>query len=177
MRWNAAVLFLFLCLAASAARAEDADDLVAKGLEAMSGRDAVAAMSAFSEALERDPSHAQAAYQRGLLLLMIGEPRQAIADFTTAALSDPTLGKAIARRGEAKATLKNDTGAEEDFALAIRTSPEDFEVYVVRATYRLKQGALTDAIADLELAKLRADEQNAARIDVMIGKLRSTAQP
>lgn len=168
---------LSLCLAAGEARAADADALVAKGLQALAGRDAVAAMAAFSDALDRDPAHAQAAYQRGLLLLMIGEPEQAIADFTTAALTDPALGRAIARRGEAKATLKNDTGAEEDFATAIRAAPDDHEVYVIRATYRLKQGALAEALADLEKAKPRADSANAARIAAMIERLRGRLQP
>jgi tetratricopeptide (TPR) repeat protein len=168
---------VFLCLATAGARAGDADALVAKGLEALAGRDAVAAMAAFSDALDSDPAHAQAAYQRGLLLLMIGEPEQAIADFTTAALSEPALGRAIARRGEAKATLKNDTGAEEDFALAIRTSPDDHEVYVIRATYRLKQGALAEALADLEMARPRAEPANAARIAAMIDRLRGRLQP
>ena len=76
-----------------------------KGLNARAANDVVGAMASFTAALDSDPGHADAAFERGRLLLLIGEPLNAIADFTTAIIGNPGNGQAYALRGQAKATL------------------------------------------------------------------------
>jgi len=76
-------------------------------------------MTAFTDALEVEPAHVEAAYDRGRLLLRIGEPLNAIADLTTAVLGNPAHCRAYARRGEAKLVLKDLEGARADFDRAV----------------------------------------------------------
>jgi tetratricopeptide (TPR) repeat protein len=168
---------LFLVASSFHALGAEADGLVLVGRQALEQRDLVKAMAAFTQALDADPGHTEAAYQRGRLLMVIGEPQKAIADFTTAAIASPQFGKAFAGRAEAKLVLKDIAGAETDFDLAVAASPEDFEVYVSRATHRLTHGRLDAAITDLELARQHADPANAARLAAMIVRLRQAAAP
>ncbi len=117
----AAVLLSALVLTPPAAAAP-ADDFLAKGLEALAGRDVVKAMESFTRALEADPAHAMAAYERGRLLALIGEPENAIADFTTAILADPAFGRAYVARAQAKLVLKDGKAAIADFDQAVVVS-------------------------------------------------------
>ncbi len=162
---------LALLLWTTAALAAPADDLVAEGKAALKAVDIVAAMTAFTRALDADPAHSEAAYERGRILLTIGEPAQAVADFTTAVLSDPKNGRAFARRGEAKMILKNAEAAFADFDVAVAASPRDYEVLVIRATFRLRGGDLAGAKADLAAAKAVADPANASAIQKMLDRL------
>jgi tetratricopeptide (TPR) repeat protein len=163
------ILLAVFTLTAGIAVAAPADDLVVQGNESLRKMDVVAAMTAFTAALEADPKHAEAAYQRGRILLKINEPQKAILDFTTVVLVKPDHGRAFARRGEAKIVLKNWAEAFVDFDQAIQVSPKDHEVFVVRATYRLKRGELAGAIADMEAAIAVADAPTAARLRKMLG--------
>ena len=113
LRYWIALLFAPVLLASTVAAAPDDD--VARGLKALSERDLVEAMDAFTAALEADPSHAVAAFERGVLLLQIGEAENAIADLTTAILTNPANGRAYAYRAEAKLLLKDGKSAIEDF--------------------------------------------------------------
>ena len=97
-----AVLCCLAVLALCDSALASPDDDVARGQQALVSRNLVAAMEAFTAALEADPGHGVAAYERGRLLLLIGEPENAIADFTTAIVADPANGRALARRAEAK---------------------------------------------------------------------------
>lgn len=168
-------IVLLSCLAACAFATSafaSPDDDVARGQKALENRDIVAAMEAFTAALEADPGHGAAAYERGRLLLLIGEPENAIADFTTAIVANPANGRALARRAEAKLTVKDVESAIADFDRAIAVSPKDHEVYVLRATFRLKIGNLAGAMADLEQARAVADAETAAKIQAMLDKLK-----
>lgn len=170
---NRFAALLLLSLVPSAAMASPADELVADGRQSLGTRDIVAAMEAFTKALEAEPAHAQAAYERGRLLLVIGEPENAVADFTTAVLADPAFGRAYVGRAQAKLVLKDAKGAVEDFNQAIAAAPKDFEVHVSRAAFRLKIGNIPGAKADLETAKTVADEATARKIGEMLEKLDS----
>ena len=160
-----------LLATATVARAGPAEDYQ-KGLDARASNDVVGAMTSFTAVLEADPAHAEAAFERGRLLLMMGEPLNAIADFTTAVIGNPGNGEAYALRGQAKATLGDGKGASADFDKAIEVSPADFDVYVRRATYRLKAGEIPGAIADLEEAQKLANPADAAEIGRTLDKLR-----
>lgn len=169
-RFAASLPAIFLC---SAALAEGpVEDLLAKGRAALEQRDIVAAMKAYDKALDLDPANAEAAYERGRMLLAVGEPQNAIADFTAAILSRPDFGRAYVGRAEAKAGLKDARGAIDDFNQAIAVSPRDFEVHVSRAAFRLKIGNIAGAKADLMNALKFADEGNAAKIQAALDKLK-----
>jgi tetratricopeptide (TPR) repeat protein len=169
-RFAAPLICFFLCIAP--VLAAPADDLVAMGREALSKRDVAAAMEAYDKALAADPAHAEAAYERGRLLLVIGEHQNAIADFTTAILGRPDFGRAYVGRAEAKLAIKDGPGAIADFNQAIAVSPRDFEVHVSRAAFRLKIGNIAGAKADLNNAKTLADPVRAATIQKALDKLR-----
>jgi tetratricopeptide (TPR) repeat protein len=143
-----------------------------KGLNARAANDVVGAMASFTATLDSDPGHADAAFERGRLLLLIGEPLNAIADFTTAIIGNPGNGQAYALRGQAKATLGDRKAAAADFDKAIDVSPTDFEVYVRRATYRLKAGQIPAAIEDLKTAQKLSTPADAAEIGRTLDKLR-----
>ncbi len=163
---------LFLAFFTIHAAATPADDLVTQGNEALRKMEVAAAMTAFTNALDIDPKHAEAAYQRGRILLKIGEPQKVIADFTTVIIAKPAYGRAYARRGEAKIVLKSNEEAFKDFDRAIEASPQDYEVYVVRATYLMKFGQVAGARADLQRAIEFADESTAASLSKMLNKLK-----
>jgi tetratricopeptide (TPR) repeat protein len=164
------ILTIILALAGPVRAAETAP-LIAEARAALAAKDVVKAMSAYSKVLELEPSHAVAAYERGMLLMMIGEPDNAIADFTTAALADPHNGRALARRGSAKIMLRNRSGAAEDFDLAVAAAPDDYEVYVLRATFRLQMADVGAAREDLEAAIRLAGPEQAAKLQSLLDRL------
>jgi tetratricopeptide (TPR) repeat protein len=166
-------IFAFFCLMLwlPAAYAATLEENLRQGDEALARRDVVAAMTAFTAALEADPRHVKAAYERGRLLLLIGEPSKAVADFTTAILGDPAFGRAYVGRAEAKLALKDGKSAIADFDKAIAVAPGDYEVHVARAAFRLKIGNLGGARADLEAARAVADPATAARLSEILAKL------
>ena len=104
-----AVIALAL-LGTSTAWAGPAEDSIAAGREALAARDVVKAMEAFTAALEVDPRNSAAAYERGRILLVIGDPKNAVADFTTAIIGDPQFGRAYVGRAEAKLPLRPEVG-------------------------------------------------------------------
>jgi tetratricopeptide (TPR) repeat protein len=164
--------FLFLLFFIHLAAATPADNLVLQGNDALGKMDVVAAMTAYTSALEAEPRHAEAAYQRGRIFLKMGEPQKAIADFTTVVVVKPDHGRAYARRGEAKIILKSWEAAFADFDKAVAVSPSDYEVLVVRATYKWKRGELAGAVADMEQAIAVADEATAAKLREMMERMR-----
>ncbi len=166
------ILFVILLLLPGGVYATPADDYVILGNSALQRMDVVAAMVAFTQALDENPKHAEAAYQRGRILLKINEPQKAIIDFTTAVLNNPSHGRALARRGEAKIVLKDWVAAFADFDAAVRMSPQDYEVFVVRATYRFKRGELGFAISDMESAIAVADPATAATLQAMLQRMK-----
>ncbi len=153
--------FLVALLAASAAWAGPADDSIAEGREALAARDVVKAMAAFTRALDADPRNVAA----------IGEPKSAVADFTTAILGDPAFGRAYVGRARAKLALDDGKSAIADFDEAIAVAPQDFEVHVARAAFRVRIGNLAGARVDLTNAKAVADEATALKIGEMLERL------
>lgn len=161
----------FIGPASGRAMAETPAALYDQGLRAAGAGDVVAAMAAFTRALEADPSHAPSALARGRLFIMIGEPKLAVADLTTAVLVEPGNALALALRGDAKANLKDEAGAVADYDAAVALAPENAEILVMRATHRLKAGALALAREDLVRARAFATGADATRIDAYIRRL------
>jgi tetratricopeptide (TPR) repeat protein len=101
----------------------------------------------------------------------MGDAKNAVADFTTAALTDPKFGLALARRGEAHMALKNPQAAFKDFDAAIAASPELAEVFMVRATYRFQIGNLVGAKEDVAGALAVADETQKPVLQKMLQRM------
>lgn len=163
--------FLLAALTISPAQGGEVADSLAAGRQALADRDVVKAMTAFTAALEADPMNVTAAYERGRILLVIGEPGKAVADFTTAILADPAFGRAYVGRAEAKLVLKDGKSAIADFDEAIKVAPKDFEVHVARAAFRIRIGNIPGAREDLENAKAVADEATAQKLTKMLESL------
>jgi tetratricopeptide (TPR) repeat protein len=168
MRYILVFAFWILTFPAWAA---DVDDLVKAGQEAMARMDVPLAMTHFDNALKAEPTHPQAAYERGRILLKMGDAKNAVADFTTAALTDPKFGLALARRGEAHMVLKNPHAAFKDFDAAIAASPELAEVFMVRATYRFQIGNLVGAKEDVVGALAVADDAQKPVLQKMLQRM------
>ena len=164
-------LILAFLLAATPAWSGTSDDLIAEGRKALAARDVVKAMEAFTAVLDADPRNVAAAYERGRILLLIGEPGKAVADFTTAILGDSAFGRAYAGRAEAKLVLKEGKSAIADFDEAIKVAPKDYEVHVARATFRIRIGNIPGAREDLTNARAVADPATALRIGAMLEQL------
>ncbi len=164
--------FLLILWFAGIACAAPADDLVAQGNEALRKMDVVAAMAAYTHALDTDPKHPEAAYQRGRIFLKIGEPQKAISDFTTTIVVLPDYGRAYARRGEAKVILNSWEQAFADFDKAVEVTPGDYEVFVVRATYKWKRGELPGAVADMQAAIAVADPATATQLRNLMDRMK-----
>jgi tetratricopeptide (TPR) repeat protein len=169
MRYILVFAFWILSLPALAA---EADDLVVAGQAALLKMDVPLAMTHFDNALKLAPDHPLAAYERGRILLKMGDAKNAVADFTTAALADQTYGLALARRGEAYMILKTPEAAFKDFDAAIMVSPQLAEVYMVRATYRFQIGNLAGAKADIEAAVKVADAQQRPLLEKMLERMK-----
>jgi tetratricopeptide (TPR) repeat protein len=162
---------LFFALSSAPGFATPSDDLVKQGEAALAAKDVAGALKAFDAALEADPNNAKAAYDRGRINLVLHKNAQAVADFTSAILSDPKLGVAFSARGEAKIILKDEKGAFADFDAGVTASPKEPEVYILRATYLMRQGKASGAKADLIAAKSFATGNMAKKLDAMIARI------
>lgn len=129
-------------------------------------------MASFNEAVELDPTNADAAFERGRVLALIGEPKAAIIDFTAAIVARPGFGRAYAERGAAKFMIDAKEEAFADFGNAILQTPKDHVVYVMRATHWLKMRRPDYARLDLETAAGLADEKTAANLRRFVEKLK-----
>lgn len=169
--FGGALVAFGLLAGVAAAHAQSAEEYYQKGVAALSDGNVVSAMEQFTAALDAAPMYAAAAVERGKLFLRIGEPRLAVADFTTAILSSGELSGAYAWRGEAKAVLKDDAGAIADFDKAVELAPADADALVMRATYFLRKGAIGKAREDLARAKSVAEPVKADMIQKFIDRL------
>ena len=67
--------FLLILALVPAAWAGPVEDNMAQGRAALAARDVVKAMEAFTAVLEADPRNVEAAYARGRLRMLIGQPK------------------------------------------------------------------------------------------------------
>lgn len=169
MKWIA--LSFGLCLSLSSASATPADDLVKQGEAALAAKDVAGALKAFDAALDADPKNARAAYDRGRINLVLHKNTNAVADFTTAILAEPTMGVAYSARAEAKIIMKDEKSGFEDLDAGVKASPKNPEVYIMRATYRMRKGDVAGTKSDLQMARTVADGDMAKMLDVMLSKM------
>jgi tetratricopeptide (TPR) repeat protein len=110
------------------------------------------AVAEYTKALQLDPDHVAARYNRGLALAQLGEPARAIAEFTEVIERRPSYAEAYYRRGLAHATLGDLDAAIADYDRAIELAPENAAMYNSRGNAHFKQGEQAAAIADYDRA-------------------------
>jgi tetratricopeptide (TPR) repeat protein len=112
------------------------------------------AAAAYDRALELDDQFAEAWVDRGLALLELGHPEQALVDLERAIALNVRAPAVLASHAEALARVGRHADAETSFSEAIRSSPSDPTLVVARGFSRLgrdQTGAAADFSRALEL--------------------------
>lgn len=105
----------------------------------------------FNRMLDFDPGHTEALTNRAVSYFYLGEQEKSAADFELALSLKPTAAVFIA---EAKCNLKakNFPAASADIKSAIRSSPENAEVYFVLGEIEMAKGAYRKAKQSFDIA-------------------------
>jgi tetratricopeptide (TPR) repeat protein len=110
------------------AAAQPAEDALTKtpffrGIDFYNDGDYEQAAKMFSQAIERDPQHVTAYYQRGIAYTDLQDYQRAIEDFDRAIELDPGHANAYSNRGGAYTDLQDYQRAIEDFDRVIELNP------------------------------------------------------
>jgi tetratricopeptide (TPR) repeat protein/predicted Ser/Thr protein kinase len=112
------------------------------------------AVQAFSDYFKFEPQPAMEVYQaRGLAHIRLGEPNEALSDFTLAVHLAPNNATLLTQRGQAFLACQNDKheAALADFEKAIACDPKNAgPAYSGRARIRLDLGQISLAVADID---------------------------
>ena len=116
------------------------------------GIDLGAAMEAYTKAIERNPTYAEAYNNRGNAKHDLGQHEAAIADLDQAIKLDPTYAEAYYNRGTAKHELGQHEAAIADLDQAIKLDPTLVAPYNNRGNAKHDLGQHEAAIADYDQA-------------------------
>ncbi|MBF0184131.1 MAG: tetratricopeptide repeat protein [Magnetococcales bacterium] len=106
------------------------------------------ALTDCKHALEQQSDHALAYRQRGMVWLVLNNPRAALADLNVAVALEPKDFMAIHHRGVARSKLNQNEAAMEDFNNAIRLNPDYPAGYYYRGQLHTLQNRHDAATAD-----------------------------
>ncbi len=106
------------------------------------------ALAAFDEALQLDPSNAEAHNGRGAILLSQGEFEPAMAEFNESIRLNPKLCKAYSNRGAAFNRIRKLDRALEDFNEAVRLDPHFHMAFEGRGRCLFDMQRYEEAIED-----------------------------
>jgi tetratricopeptide (TPR) repeat protein len=123
-----------------------------RGQAAAKAGDWTGAADAFSEAVQFDPSSADALRRRAVAYLRLGENERAIADLDAALGLEAGDAKATYNRGLARSRLGDMDGALADFSQAIRLDPNYARAYHARGNMNARAGNAAQAEADWQRA-------------------------
>jgi len=145
--------FLFVCLTAccflSPLSAEDAYTTVARRAEALSkAGNFKGAFEAYTEALELKPNDFKLWVNRGLSLLNLKKPDEAISDFNKALQLKPNDELALQARATCKSQIKDFNGALKDYNTLITLAPKKDEYLFERARAKHQSGDAIGATSD-----------------------------
>jgi tetratricopeptide (TPR) repeat protein len=123
-------------------------DFVAKGVVERAQGDESQAIDAYTQAINLDPNHADAYYQRGNTRYDQGNKEGALEDYTQAINLDPEYANAYYQRGVIRYEQSDKQGALADFEQYISRSPNDIQAHynrgVIRRDLRDYQGTFAD---------------------------------
>jgi tetratricopeptide (TPR) repeat protein len=118
------------------------------------------AIADMGQLIELQPKNASAFYNRGEFYIQAGDPQRALLDLNQAIALKPDYADAIQTRGLAKQSLKDFSGATEDFrnaeerlSMTIAQDPNNINsatLYTRRANARLGMGNKQGAIDDIQ---------------------------
>ena len=125
--------------------------------------DFLAAREVLDAALEREPSHDDGFFQRGLILMAMDEPAQASLDFDRFISAAPHFAPAYVQRALAHLRLHRLSDALEDFRQATRLQPDLVDAWMNLGILLLRKGDAIAAIDALHAAFQRAP----GRVDIL----------
>lgn len=143
---------------------EFARTYIEEGKQSFAAGDFVAAVEAFSRAIEVDPQNAEAYYQRGWARAHIGDVEGELADWSKAVELDPQRAAAYADRAAARVALGDVHGALADWLQAIHLEPER-EATLQPLLERLRERLAQAADSDVAPALFSADDAALAGVD------------
>lgn len=153
-------VFALLATVAHAADRRQAEEWVARGRELWK-TDKPGAIAAYTRAIEADPTHHAARYDRTLLYMETDQARAAMADLAslekagfegaqrirglmmTVADAHTSIAGAMIEKGEYQAAL-------DKLAVVLTYQPEHADAHVVRGVVKVQQGRLDEAMADYD---------------------------
>ncbi|HEV7226368.1 MAG TPA: tetratricopeptide repeat protein [Pirellulales bacterium] len=114
--------------------------------------DADAAIKDFDAALEIDPRHVGALFERADVWRKQGQPSKALADLTAAIEVNPKNSRAYRLRAELHSSQREHRLAVDDFTAALRIKPDDASLLLERSTQWSLCGETQKAIEDCQAA-------------------------
>jgi tetratricopeptide (TPR) repeat protein len=129
-----------------------ADDFVLAGFDRVSKKDLAGSVSEFSKAIALNPKLVTAKLWRGTCLLLMGDPRKAIADLSGAIALNPKKLEAWVYRGSAYAKMGNGAQAIANLDHAISLYSQSAFAYGSRCSLKYQLGNLPGAIDDCNRA-------------------------
>jgi len=118
----------------------------------------------FTGALQRQPGHLAARYDRGLCAMLRGWYHAAIEDFSAVTRLAPDHAWALVQQGVCWYRLGHSNRALEAMRRALRIRPDDFQVRYNTGTLMAREELTDSALRQLE----RAHELNSQDVDVII---------
>lgn len=116
------------------------------------------AIQAFSKVVAAFPDNAVVYNNRGMFLQSQGQTREALADFNQAIKLDGRFIPAYINRGFAYLEAGDPANAEKALTAALQVDPNQLGAQSLRATARLNQNKVSDALADYQrVAELAPD--------------------
>lgn len=104
----------------------DTDRVMTIGRNAIGFKDYVVAIEHFNHVIEAIPAIAEPYYYRAFAKLMLGDYAGAERDATLCIERNPFLSRAYMVRGAARHNLRDYTDASDDYARALKITPDDF---------------------------------------------------
>ena len=129
---------------------QSASDFVAKGAVVSEQGNNSQAIEAYSQAIDREPNHAEAYYQRANARYDQGDLPGAIADYTKVIDINPEHVVAYYQRGVSRYNQGDQQGALVDFDRYISFVPDDIDGYYSRGITRRALGDLKGTFADFD---------------------------
>jgi Flp pilus assembly protein TadD len=146
------------------ARGRDPDVLCNLGIIHQARGDLAIATRYFTGALQRQPGHIAARYNRGVCAMLQGHYHAAIEDFSGVNRAAPDHGWALIQKGCCWYRLGQTGRALEAIRHAMRSAPGDFVVRYNAGTLMLREGMVEQAVRELE----RAYELDPRSIDIIV---------
>ncbi|MDX1999084.1 MAG: sulfatase-like hydrolase/transferase [Thermoanaerobaculia bacterium] len=139
------------------------------------------ALALFRQAAKESPLSPLPAVNAATVLVRLGRPKEAEAEFRRTLALDPALAEAAAGLARLLGERGDAAGAESVLDAAVAAGCRDRDVFLERGLLRARAGRLEPALADFREAARRAPAdpvplENAARAAYQLGRVRDAAQ-